>query len=339
MKRLISLALTMAAITLIPKPGVAESPGKGSTPCILAERCLARTDVGPGLNMPVYTSHPFDRADGRIRRAVIVIHGQNRNADSYFERMVRAAKMESTLGETLIVAPLFLIASDTGSRKPGDLYWRRASHWKKGHRSARVFGRRISSFEVIDRLRAWLVSNGGFPHLAKLTIIGFSAGGQFVQRYAVGFAGTEELRTRFVVGSPSSYMYFDRRRPARRGTGFEERAETADCPVNRYKYGPERRNGYMNRRSLAGMVKRYRFLDVIYVIGADEDDPESKSLDRRCPAHAQGANRVTRARNFKAYLDRFHAPHNHRLVVVPKIGHSSSRMFRSKLGREAVFGW
>ena len=339
MKPSISITLTMAAIALIPKPGVAEFQGQRLAPCILAERCLTRIDVGPGLRMPVYTNHPFNQANARIRRAVIVIHGQGRNADNYFERMVSAAQREKVLGEILIVAPLFLITSDMVPRKSGDLYWRRGSHWMKGHKSARDFGRRISSFEVIDRLRALLVSRGGFSNLANLTIVGFSAGGQFVQRYAVGFAGAQDLRTRFVVGSPSSYMYFDRRRPAHRGTGFEERVDTPDCPVNRYKYGPERRNAYMRRRSLADMVKRYRLLDVVYLVGADDDDPESKSLDKRCPALVQGANRVARAQNFQAYMNRFHAPHNHRLVVVPNIGHSSSRMFRSKPGREAVFGW
>jgi len=338
MKPSISITLTMAAVALIPEASVAEVQRQGSTPCISAERCLTRIDVGLGLRIPVYTNHPFDQANTRIRRAVIVIHGRSRNADNYFERMVRAAQREKVLDEILIVAPLFSITSDIFPRESGDLYWRRGGHWMKGHKSARDLGRRISSFHVIDRLRARLVSRGGFPNLAKLTIIGFSAGGQFVQRYAVGFAGAQNLRTRFVVGSPSSYMYFDRQRPAHRGTGFEERVDTPECSVNRYKYGPERRNAYMRQRSLADMVKRYRFLDVVYLVGADDDDSESKSLDKRCPALVQGANRVARAQNFKAYMNQFHAPHNHRLVLVPNIGHSSSRMFRSKPGREAVFG-
>jgi hypothetical protein len=339
MKHLIPIALTMAAIALIHKPDVANSQGPESESCISAERCLARIDVRPGLRLPVYTTHPFGRADPRIRRTVIVVHGQNRNADHYFERMVRAARRDKVLGKTLIVAPLFSIASDTVPRKSGDLYWRRSTHWKKGHGSVRIFGRRISSFEVIDRIRARLATEGGFPNLTKLTIIGFSAGGQFVQRYAVGFTGAQGLRTRFVVGSPSSYMYFDRQRPAPQGTGFKKRADTSDCPVNRYKYGPEQRNGYMRHRPLAAMVKSYRIRDVVYLVGADDDDPRSKSLDMRCPARAQGSNRVERAQNFKAYMDRFHAPHNHRLVMVPGIGHASARMFLSRLGREAVFGW
>ena len=95
----------------------------------------------------------------------------------------------------------------------------------------------------------------------------------------------------------------------------------------------------MKRRPLADMVKRYRFRDVVYLVGADDDDPKHESLDKRCPALAQGANRLERTRNFKAYMDRFHAPNNHRLVVVPEVGHSSAKIFRSKAGRKAIFGW
>ena len=330
---------------MILTPDVAESQGQGSKPCILPERCFVRMDVGAGLKLPVYTSHPFDRTNSHIRRAVIVVHGSSRNAYGYFKSMVRSAIMERQLDETLIVTPWFSIKSDTDrghgmdAREPGDLYWRRSSHWKKGHRSARVNFQRISSFEIIDSLRTRLASKNIFPNLAKLTIIGFSAGGQFVQRYAVGSIGAQELSTRFVVSSPSSYMYFDRYRPAQMGTGFEVRLDTSDCRVNRYKYGSEGLNSYMNNRSLSSMVKSYRYLDLVYLIGADDNDPEHGGLDTSCPALAQGANRVARALNFKAYMDRFHAPHNHRIVVVPDVAHSSAKMFRSSLGREVVFNW
>lgn len=51
-----------------------------------------------------------------------------------------------------------------------------------------------------------------YPNLRKILIVGFSAGGQFVQRYALGGMGASNLVSAvdvaYFVLSPSSYVVF-----------------------------------------------------------------------------------------------------------------------------------
>jgi hypothetical protein len=171
-------------------------------------------------------------------------------------------------------------------------------------------------------------------------IAGHSAGGQLVQRYALGSAAAPEgpaIPVRYVVANPSSFMYLDSRRPDGRG-GFAPARASIRCLVNAYKYGPDGRNPYMSGAPLDVMVRRYRARDVVYLLGAADSDPAAAGLDRRCAAMAQGPHRLARGTWFKAYMDRFFTPHAHRLVLVPGVGHSPNQMFRSREGRSVLFG-
>ena len=80
---------------------------------------------------------------------------------------------------------------------------------------------RVSSFAVLDALLETLSDRKHWPALDLVVLAGHSAGGQFVQRYAVASAPTvlshQGIHTRFVVANPSSYLYFDARRPTEHG--------------------------------------------------------------------------------------------------------------------------
>lgn len=134
-------------------------------------------------------------------------------------------------------------------------------------------------------------------------------------------------------------MYFDDHRPGDCSDSFVRQSGSSGCPVNVYKYGVEGRNQYMSRSPVAEMASRYRQREVIYLLGADDDDPAARNLDRRCAARVQGPHRLARGRNYMRYMDRFHAPHHHRLFVVSGVGHSSRRMFLSDEAIDTVFGW
>ena len=58
-------------------------------------------------------------------------------------------------------------------------------------------------------------------------LAGFSAGGQLVQRYAAVGKGSD-IDLRYVVGRPSSFLYFGAARPE---------ATTGCADFNRWKYG------------------------------------------------------------------------------------------------------
>ena len=79
--------------------------------------------------------------------------------------------------------------------------------WKYGYEAKNETG--LSSFEVMDRIIKKISNQKILPNLKRIILIGHSAGGQFVQRYAVGTQVTQEtsIPTYFVVSNPSSYLY------------------------------------------------------------------------------------------------------------------------------------
>ncbi|MEX2450799.1 MAG: hypothetical protein WD407_08095 [Rhodospirillales bacterium] len=181
-----------------------------------------------------------------------------------------------------------------------------------------------------------------FPNLAKLTVIGHSGGGQFTQRYVVGQPPLPELsrvKVRYIVTNPARYMYLNEFRPAPVFDGsFAIPATATACPAyNAYEYGLETPNAYMAATDKAAMINRARERDVVLLLGEADNDPRHKGLTRNCRADYQGRHRLERGRLFKAYLDRFFAPHNTRVVTVPGVGHSSAGMFKSTPGRRAIF--
>jgi acetyl esterase/lipase len=232
---------------------------------------------------PVGTSYVPYCSNGKHGPAVFVIHGVNRNADDYLGYLDDL--------DTLVIAPEF---QDSG---PG-LYW--SSGWKRGNRSED--SQRVSSFEVLDRM---------VEMFHGAAVVGHSAGGQFVTRYA---AGTRMQGLTYIVANPSSYMYLDDSRPV-----------GGDCPdFNEYGYGLEELNSYMS----VGVAPDYPDRNVIYMLGS-LDTKVDKHLDTSCEANRQGRNRYDRGVHFYEHLARHYRRPVHRKVVVADVGHSPSRMLNA----------
>jgi len=222
-------------------------------------------------------------SNDRIGPAVFVIHGTNRNAGEYLDYIDDF--------DALVIAPLF---QETG---PG-LYW--SSGWKSGDQSKDF--ERVSAFEVLDRM---------VEMFHGVAVVGHSAGGQFVTRYA---AGTRLQGLTFIVANPGSYLYLDATRPV-----------SGDCPgFNEYKYGLEHPNSYM----IAGVSGDYPDRDVIYLLGSD-DTSIDQYLDTSCAANRQGLNRYDRGRKFYEHLERHYGRPVHRLGIVQGVGHSPSKMINA----------
>lgn len=261
-----------------------------------------------GQKVQVITNVPF-AGNTTVDRAVIVIHGTGRNAKGYHERMTAAAKRAGVAGRTAVVAPLF------------NASWSNDT-WKQGGDSSKG----VSSFAVADALLAILADRTRFPNLHRVTLAGHSAGGQFVQRYA---ALGKQPATTYLVMNPSSFLYLDQWRPA----------TTKGCPTsyNRYKYGLDRRTGYVGALSNQQVIARYLSRPVT-VANGDQDTAKDPDLDTTCPATAQGPTRLARGRAFTAYIrDHFPTAH-HRYLVIPGVGHDSAAMFADPIIRPILFG-
>lgn len=63
--------------------------------------------VGPSRSL-LYRTHSLDAKSDRIVRALVVIHGQGRNANDYFRTAVASAFLAGSLDDTIILAPASL---------------------------------------------------------------------------------------------------------------------------------------------------------------------------------------------------------------------------------------
>jgi hypothetical protein len=262
---------------------------------------------------------------------VIVVHGALRDSDRYLASAQHAARLACS--DALIVAPQFLADVDraAGDRADEALYWQ-VEGWKGGYPA--LGPSPLSSFGVMDSLLGRLAPEPG-PDPA-VVIVGNSAGGQFVNRYAAVGRGPDALaarglRVRFVVANPSTYLYFSRERPV---------AVPGGAPVNDWRYGFDRAPGYVDadpRRSL----ERYLARDVTIVLGALDHDGASLLLEVSPAAMAQGANRLERGLRYDQHVRGLARaaglPFRHRLVRLAGVGHTAADVLAAPQTREILF--
>lgn len=298
--------------------------------------------VSPDYALEVFANRPLAQPDAAVERVVIIIHGARRNAEHYFgvgERLLATAGWADA--NTLLLAPGFFTARD----RPGSAglpLW--DSSWMQGRPA--VQGRvGITPLRALDDLVSWLGDGKRYPALKQIVLVGHSAGGQLVQRQAV-FSGAEQglaergISLRYVISSPSSYLYFDDRRPL--GTTFNEDA-VAHCPeVNHYRYGLEALPGYLGEQPVDAqkLFRRYASKRITYLIGTQDNNPDHRLLDKTCAAEAQGANRLERQQQYLAYErllgQQWHAPLNHTQAQVPGAGHGASAIYSSPVAAKAL---
>lgn len=295
------------------------------------------------VELPLYLSGDWNVAQPKIVRAVIVIHGKLRNADTYFhtaEKARAAAGVEPD--STLLIAPQFLATVDTQvhSVPAAVLRWP-ANAWMGGDPAQGTVP--LSSFSALDAIVERLADRKLFPNLQQIVIAGHSGGAQVVQRYAIAMhempvLADEHIVLSFLVANPSSYAYFDAQRPAADGTLVP--FEAAQCPdFDQWKYGMQDRPAYLNQRTPAQLETAYVARRVHYLVGGADDDPAQAALDKSCPAEAQGPQRLARAHAYYGYLQARHpAGLNQTFEVVPGVGHSGNRMLTSACALSVMFG-
>lgn len=303
-------------------------------PVVQDGRLEVITPAGRGV-VPIHVSRDWSVPQPDVTRAVIVIHGWPRRDLASGDQA--AIKAGSSAQNAIIITPQFLIAADIEAHQlPADtLHWG-TDGWKTGYDAHGPVP--ISSYSVIDTIFARLADKTLFPALKQVVLAGHSAGGQFVQRYAAVGRGQSPLlkrgiAIRYVVANPSSYLYFDAQRPV--ATGDQPCAN-----FDRWEYGLS--GGlppYVEQPvSPPELEKRYLARDVVYLLGMDDTDPNHKELDRSCGAEKQGPTRLSRGLNYVAHLRSQDEAHfGQRVIEVPGVAHSSSRMYASTCGMAALF--
>src|SRR5476651_285832 len=102
-----------AILTSSPLPNrgpVAAAVAPCTTSTAACERWIA-FGGGPARSM-VYASYSLDARNTAVTRALIMVHGANRNADHYFTTATAAAFLAGALDNTVIIAPRLIAAPD-----------------------------------------------------------------------------------------------------------------------------------------------------------------------------------------------------------------------------------
>ncbi|HEX3745203.1 MAG TPA: hypothetical protein VHW09_14765 [Bryobacteraceae bacterium] len=289
-------------------------------PCLIATpACTEFVTLGSGpARTMIYRTFPLTAKNQKITRALIVIHGTNRDADNFFRTALAAAFLANALDDTELIVPHIVSAADgcKDALAPNEVSWNCAS-WRTG--GASVADDRLTTFDMLDDILRILARKDAFPDLKIVVVAGHSAGGQFVNRYEMSNRVHETLGVpvRYVVANPSSYAWIDSTRPD---------TVPQSCPnYNHWPYGLEDRSGYAARVSAEDLKKQLASRPTAYLLGEIDILPLA-GFDRSCSAMRQGPTRLARGQNFGKYADE-QLGAKHEIVVVPLCGHNARCMF------------
>ena len=272
-----------------------------------------------------FAEHDVDRGNPETECAVIWIHGINGGSNDAAQRLRQTCAASEDGKKIYCIAPAFNTSKTLKNpdMQKKTLLWDK-ENWRGGGRASNG---NIGSFELIDGFCQKLADRTKYPRLRRIVIAGFSAGGQFVNRYvAVGSPPQiADVRYAFVAGGPSSYLYLDKRRF--RDGKFQIPAVTLDGKFDNWRYGVERRYSCVRKPSLREIMENLTSRPTLYLCGEADTDTEMDSLDKSPSAMLQGKNRYERFLIFKKYTELFPAWRKMlRFVSIPDVGHSSRRV-------------
>lgn len=239
----------------------------------------------------VFTYKPAKFSSGPV---FFVFHGMKRNAADYRDYAIPLAEKY----RALVAAPLF-----DAERFPLQAYGR-----------GKVANRETIFAYVSELIQAVLAREGGSRRDHYL--IGHSAGGQLVGRYAA----VETVKARRVVAAnPGSFAFPRADWPWPYGMG--------DLPGDRQK---------------EAHLRRYLATPLTVYLGQADDDPaaDSGNFDASPAANQQGVNRLERGRNFYEYgrmlARRKGWEFGWEKVEVPGVGHEARLMINHLRMAEAL---
>jgi hypothetical protein len=197
-----------------------------AAPCVTATpACTEWVPLrgGPARSL-VYRSYRLDTKNAAITRALIVVHGSSRDADSNFRTALAAALLAGALEDTILISPRFASADRRGCKDllaPDEISWScSGDSWRSG--GVALGNELLNSFDFTDEILRKLARKDVFPNLKKIVLAGHSAGGQYVTRYEMANLAHDTLGVplTYVVANSSSYAYLDAMRPLPDGSGF-----------------------------------------------------------------------------------------------------------------------
>jgi pimeloyl-ACP methyl ester carboxylesterase len=336
------LAALAVALTAVTTPAAAQAPqAPCTTPTTACEQWVMLAG-GPARSM-VYASYALGTPNPAIRRALIMVHGTNRNADRYFSSALAAAFLAGALQDTIVISPRFASAAADckDALGPNEVSWScRGDSWRSGGTAASHPS--LTSFDLVDELIRTLAKKSTFPNLRAIVVAGHSAGGQFVTRYQMANKVHETLGVpvSYVVANPSSYSWPDATRPLPVDDAVAGKAKDGwdtEKPHTAFQFGPfdatkvpgynawpfglaERKSGYTVGISDEQLKKNLVSRPVTFLLGQVDTLPLG-GFDSSPNAMAQGPTRRARGEAFVKYINETLGA-THKVQIVPECGHN-----------------
>ena len=321
--------------------------------------CTEWVALGSGsARSMIYRTHSLDAREDAIRRALVMVHGTNRNADHYFATATAAAFLAGAVADTVVISPR--IASAAGSCRDkleaNEVSWScTGDSWRSGGVAASHPD--LTSFDFVDQILRKLANKAVFPNLKAIVVAGHSAGGQFVARYQMANRVHDTLGVpiTYVVANPSSYAWPDASRPQATDDGAPDNAKLAwnaedvhtkfsygafdakDCAnYDRWPFGFQNRTGgYTAKTSDDQLKKQLVSRPTTYLFGQVDTLPLG-GFDSSCSAMAQGATRRARGEAYVKYInERLGARHS--VQIVPECGHNDRCVYTTDKVLPVVF--
>jgi len=305
----------------------------------------------------VYATYALDRQNKSVTRALIMVHGADRNADHYFETATAAGFLAGALGNTIIIAPRFAAGHDTVAAN--EVVWpARGDSWRSGGMSPT--NPTLSSFDFADEILRELANRKNFPNLTHIVVTGHSAGGQFANRYEMSnkVHGTlGGVTVSYAVANPSSYAWPAAVRPLPQGNGDpstsdkEALGDDGEKVNSNFTYGPfdsakapgydkwpaglEDRSGYTAGMSDEQLIKQLVERPTTYLLGQVDVLPLG-GFDSSPSGMAQGPTRRARGEAFVKYVNETLGA-KHEAIIVPECGHNDRCIFTTSVVFPVIF--
>jgi pimeloyl-ACP methyl ester carboxylesterase len=347
--------IALAAMTIAFSSAEQRAPAALSACTTSTAACTEWVTLRPGpARSMIYRSYPLDTRNDRIRRALIMVHGANRNADHYFATAMAAAFLANAVDDTVVIAPRIIACAD--KPEPNEVLWScNGDSWRSG--GAAASNPELSSFDLADEILRKLAKTNVFPNMQAIVVAGHSAGGQYVTRYEMANHVHETLGVpvTYVVANPSSYAWPAATRPAAADDGDPAAAKDgwkseavhtkfsyglydgANCQnYNHWPFGFESRTaGYTTKMSEEQLKTQLVARPTTYLLGQVDTLPLG-GFDSSCSAMAQGPTRRARGEAFLKFVNETLGA-KHQAVIVPECGHNDRCIYTTDIVFPIIF--
>ncbi|KAI9687685.1 MAG: hypothetical protein M1820_010391 [Bogoriella megaspora] len=244
----------------------------------------------------------------KIQRAVVIVHGLQRDPGTYMANILSALRQvknrpEVDVDSVAIMAPYFPNGDDKNKGYPwtdglkagrgsttNALVWQ-GSQWSGGSNNQYPYYSTVtSSYDALDAIVKWFDDKSVFPNMHQIVIAGHSLGAQTTQRYAaLGNVLNTKSPVTYWIGNPNSWLWFNSSRPI----------DTSSCAdYDDYRDGLSNfTNTYAASLVASGdqaVIDRWNSRSINFARGTQDTGDDSTD----CAPGTTGANRNERFYNF-----------------------------------------